>query len=159
MESTHFYMQGDLPWGETYKWKQPKGISMRTQKLTHWILEDVDVILNMQFSILFYWLISQGLSCIPQNLTDDNSTLVQVMAWCHRAGISNKRSHSISHDIHLFCPGCSGFCMVKVIWWSIDKNLMKTSLPFYHIPKKFISELCKLSTCYIILPIKTGFGS
>ena len=54
--------------------------------LTHWPLEDLNVILKMQSSFLLYWLVSSNLLMImPQGLTDDKSTMVQVMAWCRQA--------------------------------------------------------------------------
>ena len=59
--------------------------------LTHWSLGDLDVIVHMQFPILFNWLASSDLLIIiPSDechkvLTDDKSTLVQVMAWCCQA--------------------------------------------------------------------------
>ena len=58
--------------------------------LTRWPLGDRNVILKMQFSILIYIGIFKSsydnvLRWMPQNLTGDKSTLVQVMAWCHQA--------------------------------------------------------------------------
>ena len=56
--------------------------------LTHWPLGDLNVILKMEFSILFYWLVSShdnALQWMPHDLTDDKSTWVQVMAWCCQA--------------------------------------------------------------------------
>ena len=81
--------------------------------LTHWSLRDLHVILKLQFSILlyvhradtglapsqwqtallcndvFHWLgaspYDKALRWIPWDLTDDKSTLVQVIAWCHQA--------------------------------------------------------------------------
>ena len=55
--------------------------------LTHWPLGDLDNILKLQFSILFYWLVSSNDNAprwMPWDL-DDKSTLVQVMAWCRQA--------------------------------------------------------------------------
>ena len=59
--------------------------------LTHWPLGD----LNKKFRKVIFKLISVtdgwGISCkialrwMPLDLTDDKSTLVQVMAWCHQA--------------------------------------------------------------------------
>ena len=57
--------------------------------LTHWPLGDLNVILKMQISILvlligiFKSSYDNVLRWMPQNLTDDKSTLVQVVAWCH----------------------------------------------------------------------------
>ena len=58
--------------------------------LTYWPLRDVEIILEMCFSNSFYELISGTLSVkldtwVPLNLTDDRSTLVQIMVWCHQA--------------------------------------------------------------------------
>ena len=56
--------------------------------LTHWPLGDLDAILKTEFSILFYWLVSSDendFRWMPRDLTDDKSTLVQVMAWCRQA--------------------------------------------------------------------------
>ena len=56
-------------------------------QLTHWPLGNLNVILQMQSSILLYWLVSSNLfyesvlRWMPHDLTDDKSTLVQVMAW------------------------------------------------------------------------------
>ena len=61
------------------------------QYLTHWPLGDLNVILKIGFSILFYWLVSSDLLMIvpllwmPQDLTDDRSTLFQIMAWDRQA--------------------------------------------------------------------------
>ena len=48
---------------------------------THWPLEDRNVILKMQFSILY----DNTLRWMSYDLTDDKSTLVQVMARCRQA--------------------------------------------------------------------------
>ena len=53
--------------------------------LTHWSLGDLVVILKVQFSILFLLLVSLDLIWMSQDLTNDKSTLVQVMAWCRQA--------------------------------------------------------------------------
>ena len=59
--------------------------------LTHWPLGDLNVILKMQSSILVYFIgifkssYDNVLKWMPQDLTDDKSTLVQVMAWCRQA--------------------------------------------------------------------------
>ena len=58
-----------------------------TLRLTHMSLGDLNTILKMHFSILFYWLVSSELSVIKPS-DDDMSTLLQVMAWCR---------HAISH--------------------------------------------------------------
>ena len=59
--------------------------------LTHWFLEDADVILNIvifkltsMVDILSTWC-EIALRWIPQDFTDDKSTLVHVMAWCLQA--------------------------------------------------------------------------
>ena len=64
--------------------------------LTHWPLGDLDAILKLQFSISFYWLVNWRRTSstdnaprwMPWDLTDDKSTLVQVMAWCHQTCLS-----------------------------------------------------------------------
>ena len=59
--------------------------------LTHWPLGDLNLILGRQFLMLTLvndgWGISYeiALRWMPQDLTDDKSTLVQVMAWCRQA--------------------------------------------------------------------------
>ena len=59
--------------------------------LTHWPLGDLNVILGMQSSILLCWFgtfnSSHGnvLRWMPHDLTDDESTLIQVTAWCRQA--------------------------------------------------------------------------
>ena len=58
-------------------------------KLTHWPLGDLNVIL-MWFNFALLIGIFQSsyvyvLRWMPLDLTDDKSTLVQVMAWCHQA--------------------------------------------------------------------------
>ena len=65
---------------------------LRQMNLTRWPLWDLDVILKILFSILFYWLVSwdlctydNALRWMPQNITDGKSTLVQLMAWCRQA--------------------------------------------------------------------------
>ena len=56
---------------------------------THWLLGDLDAILKMQL-YHFVFLIGifrsyNALRCMTHDLTDEKSTLVQVMAWCHQA--------------------------------------------------------------------------
>ena len=55
----------------------------------HWSLRDLDAILILQFSISCYWLVSSYhlriMPWMPRDLTDDKSTLVQVMALCRQA--------------------------------------------------------------------------
>ena len=48
---------------------------------------DLNAILKMSFSILFYWLVSSvnALWWTARDLTDDKSRLVQVKAWCRQA--------------------------------------------------------------------------
>ena len=59
--------------------------------LTHCHLRDVDAILkNIIFNLVLLVSIfksshDNALWWMPQDLTDDKSTLVQVMAWCHQA--------------------------------------------------------------------------
>ena len=55
-------------------------------------LGDLDAILKMQFSLLFYLLIGiftsskdNAVRWMPWDLTNEKSTLVQVMAWCRQA--------------------------------------------------------------------------
>ena len=63
-------------------------------QLTHWLLWDLDSILKVLSSILFYWLVcsdllmimpSEWLRWMSWDLPEDKSTLVQVMAWCRQA--------------------------------------------------------------------------
>ena len=57
-------------------------------RLTHWPLGDLHMILKMLSSILlgiFKSSYDNVLRWMPQDLTDDKSTLVQVMAWCRQA--------------------------------------------------------------------------
>ena len=55
--------------------------------LTHWLLGDLREIIFKLILVIDVW----GLFCeivfpwTPQDLTDDKSTLVQVMAWCRQA--------------------------------------------------------------------------
>ena len=70
-------------------------ISAICDLLTHWLSGDKVVILSMQFSDAFQWLIIflmiGSISCeialrwMLQNLVDYKSTLVQAMAWCRQA--------------------------------------------------------------------------
>ena len=57
--------------------------------LTHWPLGDLNAILKMDFSNLLIGIFrsshDNALGWMPHDLTDDNSELVQVMAWCHQA--------------------------------------------------------------------------
>ena len=56
--------------------------------LTHWPLRDVEVILQLYFENIFLWIGILSTSCViglrrgPQNLTNEKSTLVQVMLLC-----------------------------------------------------------------------------
>ena len=56
--------------------------------LTHWPLGNLDAILKLQFSILFYWLVSSHrLMIMPSDECHgtSQSKLVKVMAWCRQA--------------------------------------------------------------------------
>ena len=55
--------------------------------LTHWPLGDLkNVIFNLALLIgIFKSSYDDVLRWMPQDLSDDKSTLVQVMAWCHQA--------------------------------------------------------------------------
>ena len=61
------------------------------KSLTHWPLGDFNLILESWFFKLILvnggWDISYEIALrrMPQDLTDDKSTLVQVMAWCRQA--------------------------------------------------------------------------
>ena len=71
----------DAPYSEVQEW----GL------LTHWSQGNLNTILNMQFSIfvlligIFTYSHDNPLRWMPRDLTDDKSTLVEVMAWCHQA--------------------------------------------------------------------------
>ena len=66
--------------------------------LTHWALGNVAVILEVKFSNslygMIYWTFALKLAWrwIPQNLINKESTLIQVMTWCHQT-----TSHYLSH--------------------------------------------------------------
>ena len=66
--------------------------------LTHWPLGDLNmiwtnVIFNLALLIgIFKSSYDNVLTWMPQDLTDDKSTLVQVMAWCRQA-----TSHYLNH--------------------------------------------------------------
>ena len=56
--------------------------------ITEWSLRYLDAIFKMQFWILFLLVSSTPLKSMPSDewdLTDDELTLVQVMAWCRQA--------------------------------------------------------------------------
>ena len=56
------------------------------QILTHWPLGDFkNVIFNLALLIGIFKSCDNILRWMPQDLTDDKSTLVQVMAWCRQA--------------------------------------------------------------------------
>ena len=61
--------------------------------LTHWPLGDLDSILKVLYSILFSLICifkssyDNVLLWMPQDLTDDKSALVQIMAWCRQTTI------------------------------------------------------------------------
>ena len=52
-------------------------------------LGDLNAIWKLQFSVLFYWLVSSTYDTIlrwmPRELNDGKSQLVQLMAWCRQA--------------------------------------------------------------------------
>ena len=82
----------------TYIWLQHMFlwcvINISILSLTHWPLGDLNEILAKQFfkiiSVIGGWSIfcEIALRWMPLGLTDDKSTLVQVMAWC-RQGTSH----------------------------------------------------------------------
>ena len=88
--------------------------------LTHWPLGDLDAILKLQFSILFYWLVSSHrLRIMPWDkwdLTDDKSILVQVMAWCHQAP-----SHYLSQ---CWPSSMSRYGVTRPQWVKKNKNII-----------------------------------
>ena len=55
------------------------------RSLTHCPLGDLDVIVKMEFSILFYWLVSSN---FPMIMSSDEChrvlLMIQVMAWCRQ---------------------------------------------------------------------------
>ena len=69
--------------------------------LTHWPLGDLKNIFQNVFFKLISWIDTLSNSCetalrsMPQNPSDDKSTLVQVMAWCRQAA---------SHYLSQCCP-------------------------------------------------------
>ena len=76
-------------------------VSVYWHGLTHWPLGDLNVILkNVIFNLalligIFKSSYDNVLRWMPQDLTDDKSTLVQVMAWCRQA---------TSHYLNQCCP-------------------------------------------------------
>ena len=57
-------------------------------QLTHWLLKDLDAILKHKFVLLigiYRSSYDQAPRWLPHDLTDDKSTLVEVMAWCRQA--------------------------------------------------------------------------
>ena len=90
--SQHQIRPTSLPWLYCPEWQQVPGryVPCCQGDLAHGPLGDLDVILKVQISILFYWLICLEFLDIlssdrwmPQDLTDDKLILVQVMACCY----------------------------------------------------------------------------
>ena len=82
--------------------------------LTHWPLGDLNKILDKQFSNLFQWLkgelslVKFALNWMSLDLTEDKSTLVQVMAWCRQAA---------SHYLSQYWPrSVSPYGVIKPQW-------------------------------------------
>ena len=80
-------------------WGRQGRDSWEMGNLTHWPLGNSNENLDMEFSNGFEWLmVDWGISCentmiwMSLDFTDDQSTLVQGMAWCHQA-----TSHYLSH--------------------------------------------------------------
>ena len=61
--------------------------------LTHWFLGDLGAIIDSLRSN------DNALKWMPRNITDDKSTLVQVMAWCRQA-----RTSWLRHNVLTHCP-------------------------------------------------------
>ena len=73
-----------------------------------------------------------ALRWMPQDLTDDKSTLVQVMAWCHQA-ISHYLSQCWPRSMSPY--GVSNFKVFVAIWrLKVLSNIIKTSI-FFTIQK------------------------
>ena len=109
--------------------------------LTHWPLGDVAVILKSIISkhmlriksmphnhMVMAFIKFMGVSCeirvrwMPQNTFDDQSTLVQVMAWCHQAP---------SHFLRKCWPrSLSPYAIVRPQW-------VKSSLLWQYISPKY----------------------
>ena len=79
--------------------------SVHFSGLTHWLLGDVEVILQMNFLNAFLQIdilctsCEIGLKWEPDNPIDENSALAQVIAWCHQATnhySSQRRTSSVS---------------------------------------------------------------
>ena len=115
---------------ERYLWPE---ITMRLQKLTHWPLGDMaeffnplapgrsecdskNGIFNLVLLIgIFRSSHDNALRWMPQDFTDDKSTLVQVMAWCRQA-----TSHYLSQCwLSLLSPyGVAMSQWVKIWCWN-----------------------------------------
>ena len=97
---------------------------------SHWPLDDI---LKLQFSISFHWLVSSknnALGWMPKDLTDDRSTLVQVMAWCRQA-----TSHCLtpcwpSSMSHMASPGDNEIYKVR---FDKDKYMFDNYIRMYTI--------------------------
>ena len=106
--------------------------------LTHWSLADVEVTLQVYFSKSFdefiFWSISCGIGLRwePQNPTDDKSTLIHVMAWCHQASSHYSKQ---CWPIYLRPQGHDGSSNSFGKCWSesILSWMILVSLSIYHI--------------------------
>ena len=94
---------------------------------THWPLGNFNDILDMWFSNGFQWLIGWGISCeialiwMSLDFTDDQSTLVQVMACCCQA---------TSHYLSQCWPSClSPYGFTRPEW----VNRITFTSPYDHI--------------------------
>ena len=73
------------PWGPGH-WVHHRNGGCSCNSLTHWPLGDLKEIFKL-ILMIHGWGISSEivLTWTAQDITDDKSTLVQVMAWCHQA--------------------------------------------------------------------------
>ena len=72
--------------------------------LDHIIMEDLDAILQMQFSVLFYWLVSPDLLMINALRWMPQDLIGQVMVWCRQCWARPLSPNaSLGHDELISC--------------------------------------------------------
>ena len=132
--------------------------------LTHWPLGNLNEILDMLFSNGFLVISGWGISCeialiwMLLDLTDDQSTLVQIIAWCCQA-----TSHYLSQ-----CLPLSPYAVTRPQWVKANFHWLTWSSVWYETKcvtgnKNFLQPCCPCiyfslafldCTCFfIVLPL------
>ena len=144
MRALKFWLEGPRPYIMNWNWKIMY-YWYYLFWLTHWFLGDVavPVIFNVQFSDCHHVkLILDACMQVQQDLADDMSTLVQVMAWCHQAP---------SHYLNQWWPGSTTplYWVTRNQWVNFHNS---QGCPWVHV---YSLVSCSSHRCLCIHPLRS----